>query len=85
MIFEKSIFPFERFGEFVPVEEAKITEHIFAAGETLTGLAHRYYNDWREWMFIADTNNIYDPRRIEPGTILTILELPPETGKFESN
>lgn len=84
MISERSIPPFERFGVYTPPSEAILTEHEFVTGETLSGLAHRYYGDWREWRFIADTNNISDPRSIPVGTILIIPELPPQTGEFSS-
>ncbi len=84
MITSRSMSPFERFGHFVPLEDAVLTEHLFTAGDTLTGLAHRYYDDWREWRFIADRNDIIDPRRIEPRTILIIPILLPETGDYES-
>lgn len=84
MILERSISPFERFGEFMPVEDAALTVHLFTAGETLSGLAHHYYGDWRIWRVIADRNQIIDPRRIANGTQLLIPERPLETGAFES-
>lgn len=84
MILERSISPFERLGNFVPIEDAALTVHLFAAGETISGLAHRYYGDWRLWRVIADRNKIIDPRRIANGTQLLIPELPLETGAFES-
>lgn len=84
MITTRSISPFERFGEFIPIEDAALTQHIFTAGETISGLAHRYYEDWRKWRIIADRNNIRDPRQIQPGTVLLIPARPVERGFFES-
>lgn len=85
MILERSISPFERFGEYVPITDAALTVHLFVVGETLSGLAHRYYADWRLWRVIADRNKIIDPRQIAPGTQLLIPARPLETGVFERN
>ncbi len=84
MILERSISPFERFGEYVPVEDAALTVHLFCAGETLSGLAYRYYADWRLWRVIAERNKIRDPRQVAPGAQLLIPERPLERGAFES-
>ena len=80
----RSISPFERFGHYVPVEDATLTEHLMAEGDRLTDLAHRYYGDWRMWRVIAERNAVADPRAIEPGTELLIPERPLETGAFGS-
>lgn len=84
MSLERSISPFERFGAYFPIEDATLTVHLFTAGESLSGLAHRYYGDWRRWRVIADRNKIKDPRKIAVGAQLLIPELPLETGAFES-
>jgi len=42
--------------------------------DTLEGIAERYYGDPSKWKQIARQNNIENPRRIAPGTI---LNLPP--------
>ncbi len=80
----RSISPFERHSEPVPVEEADARVHVFAAGERLDLLAHDYYGDWRLWLDIADFNAIADPRRIKPGTRLMIPPRRLELGRFES-
>lgn len=84
MILTRSISPFEQYGEYIPVEDAALTVHLYIAGETLSGLAHRYYDDWRLWRVIAERNQIIDPRQIAPGTQLFIPERPLELGVFES-
>lgn len=84
MILQRSISAFENFGGYYPVEDAALTVHLYVAGETLSGLAHRYYDDWRLWRVIADRNKIFDPRQIAPGTQLFIPERPLELGAFES-
>lgn len=84
MITTRSISPFERHGEFVPIEDAVLIEHLFTEGDSLSGLAHRYYGDWRMWRIIADRNQIKDPRQIAPGTLLQIPERPLKRGFFES-
>lgn len=85
MIFSRSKSPFEEFGEYIPLEDAALTFHLYTAGESLSGLAHRYYDDWKLWRIIADRNNIDDPRQIAPGTQLTIPERPLLLGTLERN
>lgn len=80
----RSISPFERFGHYVPAEDATLTEHVMAQGDRLTDLAHRYYGDWRMWRVIADRNAVIDPRAIAAGTELLIPERPLEKGTFGS-
>lgn len=84
MNYERSISPFERYGAATPVEDKLLVEHLFIAGETLSGLAARYYDDWRLWRLIADRNNVGDPRTVAVGILLLIPALPLETGVFES-
>lgn len=85
MILVRSISPFERFGIYTPIEDAALTVHLFVAGETLSGLAHRYYGDWRMWRVIANRNVVSDPRQIAAGTQILIPVRPLETGNFERN
>ncbi len=47
---------------------------IMREGETLTSISAREYNDPRKWREIADANDIDDPLRVQPGTV---LKLPP--------
>lgn len=80
----RSISPFEYYGAPTPIENALLIEHLFVARETLSGLAHRYYDDWKLWRIIAERNNIADPRQIAPGAVLLIPEQPLEIGIYES-
>lgn len=80
----RSISPYERYGELSPQTDAHLVSHVFVAGETLDGLAHRYFKDWRLWRLIADRNNIADARQIAPGTALLIPQAPLQEGRFES-
>jgi nucleoid-associated protein YgaU len=84
MITTRSVPPFERWGEYVPFDDAALTVHTYTAGETLSGLAHRYYGDWRLWRTIADRNQVLDPRKLELGTVLLIPQRPLERGIYES-
>lgn len=84
MDFARSISPYERYGQSRPATDAHLREHILKAGETISGLAHRYYGDWRLWRILADRNQIVDVRRLEPGDKLLIPELPPQRGLYES-
>jgi len=61
-----------------------MVEHVWRAGDTLTGLAHRYYTDWRMWRLIADRNLIIDARTIPVGTQLLIPQRPLQYGRYES-
>ncbi len=80
----RSISPYEIYGTAKPIEDAVLVEHLFVTGETLSGLAHRYYEDWMLWRRIAERNLIDDPRQIISGKILLIPELPLERGVYES-
>ena len=75
--------PYERFGRFTPDTDANLKEVVFRDRDTITGLAHKEYGDWRQWRLIADRNNIVDCRRIEPGTLLLIPDRPLQSGRFE--
>lgn len=80
----RSVSPFERRGAFNPQTDAALREHYWREGDTLSGLADGYYDDWRLWRRIADRNLIIDARKIEPGTLLVIPDLPPQSGRYES-
>jgi nucleoid-associated protein YgaU len=80
----RDISPFERYGQATPFSESFLAEHIFVAGETLSGLAAKYYRDWRLWRVIADRNGIVDARRVTPGTRLLIPPRPLADGRYEA-
>ena len=46
--------------------------HVLQRGETLSGLAGRYYRRPGRWRPIAEANGIEDPRRLTAGTTLTV-------------
>jgi len=50
--------------------------HVVARGETLSGIAAEAYGDPTGWRAIAEANNLADPRRLTPGTTLTIPPRP---------
>lgn len=78
-----SISPYERFGEHKPLEDANLEEYVWTDSDTLSGLAHRKFGDWRKWRVIADKNRLYDVRQIAAGKILLIPQQPLEKGAFE--
>jgi nucleoid-associated protein YgaU len=51
--------------------------HTVRGGETLTAVATEEWNRPEEWRRIADENEIEDPRRLRPGTFLTIPVIEP--------
>ena len=80
----RSIPPYELYGEAVPVTNAGLRVYVFKEGDTITGIAHKFYGNFSLWRLIADRNSIYDPRQVAVGTELLVPELPAETGRFES-
>jgi nucleoid-associated protein YgaU len=76
--------PYERFGQATPSPDAYLEEATFRAGDTLSGLAHTVYGDWRKWRVIADRNSIVDVRTIPIGTRLLVPPPPLESGRYES-
>ena len=49
--------------------------YVVRAGETLSSVSAAVFRDPARWREIAVANGITDPRRIEPGTILTVPRL----------
>lgn len=49
--------------------------YVVREGDTLSGLAASAYKDPSKWRVIARRNGIQDPRRLLPGTVLTIPKL----------
>jgi nucleoid-associated protein YgaU len=81
---KRSPTPYERFGEPNPQADALLEERVFRAGDTLSGIAHDAFGDWRLWRVIADRNSITDVRAIAPGTVLLIPPRPLQSGQYES-
>jgi nucleoid-associated protein YgaU len=79
-----TISPYERWGKYQPLADASLRVHTLRAGETLTGLAHRFYGDWRLWRLIADRNTIVDARELVEGTNLLIPQRTVEKGRYAS-
>jgi nucleoid-associated protein YgaU len=52
----------------------KTRSHVVARGQTLSGIAGDYYGNPGDWRPIALHNEITNPRKLRPGTI---LEIPP--------
>jgi LysM repeat protein len=82
------------FNEFIdPEREAKEVNrqtadfskiHVVAQGETLSGVAAKFYDNPQMWRPIAIANELADPREISPGQSLRIPTLPfidPESGE----
>lgn len=46
--------------------------HTVRSGDTLWGIAIKFYNDGNRWRTIADANGVRDPRKLAIGTVLTI-------------
>jgi len=84
MISQRSISPYEKYGAAFPNADATLQVHVFSATDTLSGIAQKYYGDWKLWRVIAERNNILDVRQIEIGTELLIPRRPLERGRYES-
>jgi len=50
--------------------------HITQSDDNLSSIAAKHYQKPGEWRRIADENNIEDPRRLTPGTFLTVPPIP---------
>ncbi len=44
-------------------------------GDTIDSIANREYGDPKTWRFIADTNNLDDPKDLRPGQALIIEQI----------
>lgn len=55
-----------------PNSPDRTQSRVLQAGETLALVAARHYQRAGEWRRIAEANDISDPRRVEPGTFLTL-------------
>ena len=58
--------------------EAAITKHVVASGETLSGIAKKYYDDAGKYLKIYEANKDVigdDPSLIQPGMELVIPDL----------
>lgn len=60
------------------VSNAKTIKYTVKRGDTLSKLAKHYYNNWRKWKIIQETNNIRGTR-IDIGKVLLI----PDVKEFE--
>jgi hypothetical protein len=61
--------------ELNPESPDRTHQHQLGSGESLSALAARYYNRAADWRPIAAGNAIEDPRRLKPGTTLSIPSL----------
>jgi nucleoid-associated protein YgaU len=50
--------------------------YVVQRGDQLSGIAARHYRRPGEWRRIADENGLEDPRRLPPGTFLTLPPIP---------
>jgi hypothetical protein len=58
--------------ELKPGSPDRTHSHVLRGGETLSAVAAALWDRPEEWRRIADENGIDDPRRLVPGTFLTI-------------
>lgn len=49
--------------------------YVVKQGDTVSGIAGRFYGDPRQWRPIARENDIPDPRNLTPGAILAIPKI----------
>jgi nucleoid-associated protein YgaU len=58
--------------------EAAVTKHVVASGETLSGIAKKYYDDAGKYLKLYEANKEVigdDPSLIQPGMELVIPDL----------
>jgi hypothetical protein len=68
-----------------PPKNQDSVPHTVVQGDTLEKLAHLYFGDTRLWTQLQATNQIPDPRRLQPGSTLLIPArlLPATSGTVE--
>ena len=52
------------------------SDYTIKEGETLDWLAAKEYGSAAQWRFIAEVNQIDDPSRLKPGTVISLPPLP---------
>ena len=62
----------DQFGRQNPNSPDRTQSRVLEQGETLALVAARHYMKPGEWRRVADANRIDDPRRLTPGTFLTL-------------
>ena len=55
--------------------------HVVQSGDTLSGIAGKYYRKPAEWRHIAGENGLDDPRRIDPGRFLVVPRIEEELAR----
>lgn len=62
----------EQLDQLKPSSPDRTHSHVLQHGETLSGVAGRYYRRPGEWRRVAEANDIDDPRRLTAGTFLDV-------------
>ena len=62
--------------EKVPTPPAPIrgSTYTIMAGDSLRGIAAKFYHDGNRWRFIAEANPGLEPRRLRPGQLIKLPE-----------
>jgi nucleoid-associated protein YgaU len=68
----------QQLGELNLKSPDRTRSHTIRGGETLSAVATAEWERPEEWRRIADANEIEDPRRLHPGTFLTIPVITPQ-------
>lgn len=55
-----------------PTPEIAGETYTVILGDSLSKIAERAYGDKDAWVKIAEANNVWNPKHIEPGTVLQI-------------
>lgn len=67
----------QQLGELNLKSPDRTRSHTIRGGETLSAIATAEWDRPEQWRLIAEANQIEDPRRIRPGTFLTIPVINP--------
>jgi LysM repeat protein len=65
-------------------ETGKIPSHQVAFGDTLSGIAQRWYGDAAYWRRVATANGFGGSDQLQPGAVLKIPPLDPAAGQMRS-
>jgi LysM repeat protein len=75
VVFLEFTLPEEELKQNEPNSPDRTKLYMVKAGDTVSGIAALFYEDPRQWRPIAEENNIDNPRKLEPGQVLTIPQI----------
>ena len=76
--------PEEELKENEPHSPDRTKAYVVKDGDTVSGIAARFYGDPRLWRPIANENDLVDPRKLTPGAVIAIPRVTSTSASFQS-